>query len=86
MIISVSVNITEAQEAKLERIRLLRNGQGEDFADITDMAKKFMIRSLQAEQVALDLLDAAALEASYVSAFRNSTPEVKAQIRALLGV
>lgn len=86
MAVSVTITTTPTQDAKLERVRVLRNGQGEAYVDVNDMAKQQLVRVLTAEVQHLDDLDAAAAETEYRDAFRNATPEVKAQIRALLGL
>lgn len=84
--VSVTIPTTPTQDAKLERVRLLRNGQGEAYTSVDDMAKQHLVRILTSEVQYLDDIDAAAAETEYRNAYRNATPEVRAQIRALLGI
>ena len=86
MAINVSITTTPTQDTKLERLRLLKNGQGEDYTDVNDMAKQILISILTGEVRQLDDIDAAAALDAYRLAYLNASPDVKAQVRALLGV
>jgi hypothetical protein len=86
MAISVTIPTTAVQDAKLERIRVRQNAHGENYATVDAMAKQKLIDVLLGMLGELDHDDNIAAESAYKQAFLNASPEIRAQIKALLGL
>lgn len=84
--ISVTIPTNPTQDEKLERIRQRLAAEGTVYADVDAMARQMLIDRLTTEVANLDADDQVAEQAAYRNAYHAATPEVKAQVRALLGI
>jgi len=86
MAISVTIPTTAEQNAKLERIRWRLAEDGESYATVDFMVRQKLIDVLISMIAQLDHADAIDSEQAYKQAFSNATPEIRQQIKALLGM